>query len=267
MRRNSRILQKGACLSRERSDSVPQPTTDSPAHCPAVTWARQKQVLSQCRACPANLALQLGTLSPESKYGTWQFDGNHFQWGCFLSSFQAGADSLSPEGAHLTAVIRRQQKALRNSVTRRGILCGRPPGTLTIGSLCLLLSDFIDAAGKSFTATNLIFVHGLKTGSSFVRNSPKVMHGIQTVIQCQELINTPIATSSETEKWTWRPPKDDGKFAEFCKQNIYTILKAASTFIYKSKFWKSEYNKPRISSHDRSAEKQFHLRGIWVCLL
>ena len=64
------------------------------------------------------------------------------------------------------------------------------------------------------------------------------MHGIQTVIQCQELINTPIATSSETEKWTEASKGWMKVYAEFCKQNIYTILKAASTFIYKSKFWK-----------------------------
>lgn len=82
------------------------PAAHSPAHCPAVSRARQKQALfSQCGAsCPANVAPSAGCYSAVSLN---MAQGSLMEIisskrGCFFSSFQAGADSSILEGAHLT---------------------------------------------------------------------------------------------------------------------------------------------------------------------
>ena len=73
------------------------------------------------------------SLSRGSKYGTCSLtEIISSKRGCFLSSFQAGADSSVLEGARLTGPSGGSRKALRNAVTRCASggegLPGLPPG-------------------------------------------------------------------------------------------------------------------------------------------
>lgn len=145
-----------------------------------------------------------------------------------------------PRGSPFNWSLGRQQKGIEEFCNKMRILCGRPPGTpwpLAPRACC---PGFIDVAEQSFLLLICYLCTVLKMPvPALWETAPKVKRGPQTVIRCLALSNTP-SVHPQRQRRDSRPQKERGKFMlSFCRQNIYTVLKATDTLIYKLKILKT----------------------------